>query len=77
MRDEPFPLKETIAESQTRRTFRLGAGRSAVADLGITTMADALRLEVTDVTVLPDAGDGQTDVRITLHPTLTLREEAH
>jgi diaminohydroxyphosphoribosylaminopyrimidine deaminase/5-amino-6-(5-phosphoribosylamino)uracil reductase len=47
----------------------LGAGTSAVGDLGITTMADALRLGVTDVTVLPDAGDGQTDVRLTLSPT--------
>ena len=46
----------------------LGAGTAAVGDLGITTMTDALRLEVTDVTVLPDAGDGQTDVRITLSP---------
>ncbi len=31
----------------------LGAGRSAVGDLGITTIADALHLQVTDVTVLP------------------------
>ena len=46
----------------------LGAGASAVGDLGITTMSDALRLEVTDVTVLPAAEDGQTDVRITLTP---------
>ena len=47
----------------------LGAGRAAVGDLGITTMADALRLDVTDVTVLPAAEDGQTDVRLTLTPT--------
>ena len=33
----------------------LGAGRSAVADLGITTIADALHLDVTDVTVLGEA----------------------
>ena len=46
----------------------LGAGASAVGDLGITTMSAALRLEVTDVTVLPPAEDGQTDVRITLTP---------
>ena len=46
----------------------LGAGASAVGDLGITTMAGALRLDVTDVTVLPDAGDGQTDVRLMLTP---------
>jgi diaminohydroxyphosphoribosylaminopyrimidine deaminase / 5-amino-6-(5-phosphoribosylamino)uracil reductase len=32
----------------------LGAGRSAVAELGITTMADALHLHVDDVTVLGD-----------------------
>ena len=30
----------------------LGAGQQAVADLGITTIADALRPVVTDVTVL-------------------------
>ena len=36
-------------------------------------MADALRLEVTDVTVLPAAEDGQTDVRLTLTP----RKETH
>ncbi len=47
----------------------LGAGAAAIGDLGITTMARALRLEVTDVTVLPAAEDGQTDVRITLKPT--------
>ena len=46
----------------------LGSGTGAVGHLGIDTMTDALRLEVTDVTVLPDAGDGQTDVRITLKP---------
>lgn len=46
----------------------LGGGASAVGDLGITTMSDALRLDVADVTVLPDAGDGQTDVRLTLTP---------
>jgi diaminohydroxyphosphoribosylaminopyrimidine deaminase/5-amino-6-(5-phosphoribosylamino)uracil reductase len=51
----------------------LGSGAAAVGDLGITTMAAALRLEVTDVTVLPPAEDGQTDVRITLTPG----KEAH
>lgn len=40
----------------------LGSGRSALADLGITTIADAVRPEVTDVTVLG------SDVRITLAP---------
>jgi diaminohydroxyphosphoribosylaminopyrimidine deaminase / 5-amino-6-(5-phosphoribosylamino)uracil reductase len=47
----------------------LGSGRSAVGDLGIDTMHHALRLEVADVTVLPPAEDGQTDVRLTLTPT--------
>jgi diaminohydroxyphosphoribosylaminopyrimidine deaminase / 5-amino-6-(5-phosphoribosylamino)uracil reductase len=46
----------------------LGSGRSAVGDLGIDTMQDALLLEVSDVAVLPPAEDGQTDVRITLTP---------
>jgi diaminohydroxyphosphoribosylaminopyrimidine deaminase/5-amino-6-(5-phosphoribosylamino)uracil reductase len=49
----------------------LGAGQAAVGDLGITTMADVLRLEVTDVVVLPPAEDGQTDVRLTLTPTIS------
>ncbi|MBZ5741133.1 bifunctional diaminohydroxyphosphoribosylaminopyrimidine deaminase/5-amino-6-(5-phosphoribosylamino)uracil reductase RibD [Nocardioides mangrovi] len=44
----------------------LGAGRSAVADLGITTIADAFRPRVTDVTVL--AGDPEHNVRLTLTP---------
>jgi diaminohydroxyphosphoribosylaminopyrimidine deaminase/5-amino-6-(5-phosphoribosylamino)uracil reductase len=48
----------------------LGAGASAVGDLGITTMSQALRLQVTDVTVLPPAEDGQTDVRLTLKPSM-------
>jgi diaminohydroxyphosphoribosylaminopyrimidine deaminase/5-amino-6-(5-phosphoribosylamino)uracil reductase len=46
----------------------LGAGRSAVADLGITTIADAFRPRVTDIAVLPD--DPEHNVRITLQPTL-------
>ncbi len=50
----------------------LGAGRDAVADLGITTIADAFRPRVTDITVL-DAPDGQGEgeqpnVRLTLTP---------
>jgi diaminohydroxyphosphoribosylaminopyrimidine deaminase/5-amino-6-(5-phosphoribosylamino)uracil reductase len=40
----------------------LGSGRSAVGDLGITTMADALHLYVGDVTVLGD------NVRLTMRP---------
>jgi diaminohydroxyphosphoribosylaminopyrimidine deaminase/5-amino-6-(5-phosphoribosylamino)uracil reductase len=48
----------------------LGAGRSAVADLGIRTVAEALHLQVTDITVLPPVNDGDdTDVRITMTPT--------
>ena len=43
----------------------LGAGRSAVADLGITTIADAFRPRVTDITVLE--GD-PPNVRLTLAP---------
>jgi diaminohydroxyphosphoribosylaminopyrimidine deaminase/5-amino-6-(5-phosphoribosylamino)uracil reductase len=44
----------------------LGAGRSAVGDLGITTISDAVHLRVTDVTVL---GTGaETNVRLTLTP---------
>src|SRR6478672_1066362 len=43
----------------------LGTGRSAVADLGITTIADAFRPRVTDITVL----EGETpNVRLTLVP---------
>ncbi len=46
----------------------LGAGRSAVADLGITTISDAWRPVVTDVTVL-DGLDGEPpDVRLTMTP---------
>lgn len=41
----------------------LGSGRAAVADLGIGTIADALRLPVTDVAVLDD-----DNVRLTMQP---------
>jgi diaminohydroxyphosphoribosylaminopyrimidine deaminase/5-amino-6-(5-phosphoribosylamino)uracil reductase len=44
----------------------LGAGRTAVGDLGIHTMADARHLELTDVTVLGSGAD--TNVRLTLRP---------
>ncbi len=45
----------------------LGAGRNAVADLGITTIADARHFEVTDVTVLAAHEQAfDTNVRITL-----------
>ncbi len=45
----------------------LGSGRSAVGDLGITTIADALRFTITDVALL---GSGDTDptVRLTMTP---------
>lgn len=49
--------------------FLLGSGRSAVADLGIATIADAWRPEVLDVAVLPPVVEGeQPDVRFTLRP---------
>ncbi|MDT0185644.1 bifunctional diaminohydroxyphosphoribosylaminopyrimidine deaminase/5-amino-6-(5-phosphoribosylamino)uracil reductase RibD [Microbacterium sp. ARD31] len=44
----------------------LGAGASAVADLGITTIADALHLHVTDVTVLQGHDGEDTNVRLTM-----------
>jgi diaminohydroxyphosphoribosylaminopyrimidine deaminase/5-amino-6-(5-phosphoribosylamino)uracil reductase len=46
----------------------LGAGMSAVADLGIATMDDALRPTVSDVAVLDGDGDEEPNVRITLTP---------
>jgi len=46
----------------------LGAGRSAVADLGITTIADAFRPVVTDVTVLDGIDGEQPNVRLTMTP---------
>lgn len=49
----------------------LGAGANAVADLGIDTIADAARLQITDVTTL---GHGaETNVRLTLSPTTSER----
>jgi diaminohydroxyphosphoribosylaminopyrimidine deaminase / 5-amino-6-(5-phosphoribosylamino)uracil reductase len=44
----------------------LGAGRSAVGDLGIESIADALHLDVTDVTLLGDGPD--TNLRLTMTP---------
>ncbi|WP_374457587.1 bifunctional diaminohydroxyphosphoribosylaminopyrimidine deaminase/5-amino-6-(5-phosphoribosylamino)uracil reductase RibD [Nocardioides sp.] len=44
----------------------LGAGSSAVADLGITTIADALHLHVTDVAVLQGHDGEDTNVRLTM-----------
>jgi diaminohydroxyphosphoribosylaminopyrimidine deaminase/5-amino-6-(5-phosphoribosylamino)uracil reductase len=56
----------------------LGAGRSAVGDLGITTITEALHLPVTDVTVLEPL-DGSNDgddvnVRITMSRTAVRAE---
>lgn len=45
----------------------LGAGRHAVADLGIGTIADARRFRVTDTAVLWDVGEEPT-IRLTLEP---------
>jgi diaminohydroxyphosphoribosylaminopyrimidine deaminase/5-amino-6-(5-phosphoribosylamino)uracil reductase len=47
----------------------LGAGTSAVADLGIATIADAVHLHVTDVTVLQGHDGEDTNVRLTMRPT--------
>ncbi len=44
----------------------LGAGRAAVGDLGITTITEALHLEVADVTVLGEGPD--TNLRLTMKP---------
>ncbi len=49
----------------------LGAGTSAVADLQITTIADALRLHVSDVTVLQGHDGEDTNVRLTMTPITT------
>ena len=43
-------------------------GSSAVADLGITTISDALHLHVTDVTVLQGHDSEDTNVRLTMTP---------
>jgi diaminohydroxyphosphoribosylaminopyrimidine deaminase / 5-amino-6-(5-phosphoribosylamino)uracil reductase len=47
----------------------LGDGRNAVADLGIGTIAGALRPTVTDLTVLPGIDGEEPNVRITLTTT--------
>jgi diaminohydroxyphosphoribosylaminopyrimidine deaminase / 5-amino-6-(5-phosphoribosylamino)uracil reductase len=46
----------------------LGAGLNAVADLGIGTIAAALRPVVTDVTILPGIDGEEPNVRLTLTP---------
>jgi diaminohydroxyphosphoribosylaminopyrimidine deaminase/5-amino-6-(5-phosphoribosylamino)uracil reductase len=47
----------------------LGAGLSSVGDLGITTITEAMHLDVADVTVLGEGPD--TNVRLTMTPRLT------
>ncbi len=44
----------------------LGAGTSAVGDLGISTISDALHLDVADITVIGEGADA--NVRLTLTP---------
>jgi diaminohydroxyphosphoribosylaminopyrimidine deaminase/5-amino-6-(5-phosphoribosylamino)uracil reductase len=46
----------------------LGAGRAPVGDLGIGTIAQALRLEVVDVTSIEGDGGDEPNVRMTLCP---------
>jgi diaminohydroxyphosphoribosylaminopyrimidine deaminase/5-amino-6-(5-phosphoribosylamino)uracil reductase len=49
----------------------LGAGRSAVADLGVTTIDDARHLHVTDVLVLEGHDGEDTNIRLTMTPGST------
>jgi diaminohydroxyphosphoribosylaminopyrimidine deaminase/5-amino-6-(5-phosphoribosylamino)uracil reductase len=49
----------------------LGAGRAAVADLGITTIVGALRPTVTDITVLPGIEGEEPNIRLTMTPPMT------
>jgi diaminohydroxyphosphoribosylaminopyrimidine deaminase/5-amino-6-(5-phosphoribosylamino)uracil reductase len=46
----------------------LGAGTPAVADLGITTIADAFRPRVTEVTVLDGIDGEEPNIRLTMTP---------
>jgi diaminohydroxyphosphoribosylaminopyrimidine deaminase/5-amino-6-(5-phosphoribosylamino)uracil reductase len=46
----------------------LGGGQQAIADLGISTIGDALRPRVTDVSVLPGLAGEEPNVRFTLAP---------
>ena len=48
----------------------LGAGRAAVGDLAITTLAERLDLELVEAAPLPSPG-GATDLRLTLRPRTT------
>ena len=55
----------------------LGAGRTAVTDLGISTISEALRPRVTDITVLDAAVPGEEpNVRITLIPHTSPKESS-
>jgi len=54
----------------------LGAGRNAVADLGISTIAAALRPRVTDITVLPAVPGEEPNVRITMSPATSTEESS-
>ena len=54
----------------------LGAGTSAVADLGVGTIADALHLHVSDVTVLQGHDGEDTNVRLTMTPTSPLQRSS-
>lgn len=49
----------------------LGAGSAAVADLGISTIAGALRPTVTDITVLPGIEGDEPNIRLTMTPPMT------
>ena len=49
----------------------LGAGSSSVADLGVTTIADAVHLHVVDVHVLQGHDGEDTNVRLTMTPRTT------
>jgi diaminohydroxyphosphoribosylaminopyrimidine deaminase/5-amino-6-(5-phosphoribosylamino)uracil reductase len=56
----------------------LGAGHSAVGDLGISTMADARHLDVTEVSVLePHAPGEDTNLRLVLTPRDTRSGRHH
>lgn len=53
----------------------LGAGRTAVADLGIGSISDALRPRVISTTVLPPAGpDDVVNLRLVLDPAPSIEE---
>ncbi len=46
-----------------------GAGRAPVGDLGIGTIADALRFEVAEITTIEGDREEQPNVRMTLRPS--------